>query len=195
MRHRPRRQFAAPLIAVAGCSSGTPRDSTADFDSIDRVGTACVHTVVMRCRKNATCNPPPPRPIECPPAMGDAPAGRIGMVQVAAGAPEQCVLIVPPCNEASCGKPTPCLHSSAWAPLRALAWSVEPAEDGSCRAIAASRTDQEPAEPLSIACPPALAAKRGFITRPTPVAPCVACAATPCDTNAPNVPCPPDPAR
>jgi hypothetical protein len=178
MRSVPRRTFAAPLVAIA-CSGGGHEGSS--FARLHRDGTACtLSRGVSGCPKGAMCNPPPPQPVECPAGMGKEEWAQIGSSKTKSG---ECVLIVSPCTDASCGTPTPCLDP-AWGdpPLPALQWWITPVEgDTTCKATPAARTRFEAnREPFVIACPPSLADRTGFIERSDPKAACFACTTMPC---------------
>jgi hypothetical protein len=185
VKHRRRTWFSAPLVAVtASCSSSSSSDKpdVASYDTIARRGTACEYVVKMRCPKNASCNPPPPRAVECPAALGGGSWAAIGPKPgVADGT---CLLFADGCSEPSCAVPTPCLDG-AWTPLAPLAWRISPGEDGRCIAVGVSRTQWDSHPPVPLACPPG-----GAIERANVNAPCVVCAVSPCPIGAAPIACP-----
>jgi len=78
MARLPRTRFAAPFVVVVtaagGCSDGkkggdtTPPDPTPKQSwNVSKQGDACYAHVPMSCPKNATCNPPAPMMMPCPP--------------------------------------------------------------------------------------------------------------------------------
>jgi hypothetical protein len=77
--------FVATVATVPGCKSSSG-GSGGDKASLSQRGHECFYSVHVDCPPDATCNPPPPIPIECPPEMSDgaAPRGpvRAGSVRV-----------------------------------------------------------------------------------------------------------------
>lgn len=185
MRER-RRRFSAPLVAVTAsyaCSSPSKPDDISQYDKISVWGSACVYELEVSCPKNVPCNPPPPRPIECPAAMGESTEARIGPAKP--GAVEaDCLLFLPLCTTRSCGIPTPCLRDN-YDPIEPLAWTITPGSDGRCIATPQPRTMFDGGGPvIPIAC------DGGVIERANPKAPCVVCDKSPCPINSRAVACP-----
>jgi hypothetical protein len=142
-----------------------------------------VFSETIPCPKNASCNPPPPRAIECPAELGTATSARIGPAP--GTAPDSCVLIVPPCTERSCGVPIKCIPTSWARTIEPLAWTITPGEDGRCVATPRPRTNFDGGGPaIPVAC------AGGVIERANPKAPCVVCGTSPCGLNAQPIACP-----
>jgi hypothetical protein len=184
------RRFAASLVvtlAVPACSSSSQKPEEArwdaDFAYVRKDGTACTYSTPERCPPNVTCNPPPPRAIECPRGMGEHDNARVGAVEGGA-----CVMMAPGCHERACATETDCPDPGR--PLLPLQWAVNPVEGqgDQCVATPARRTSFWETEhpPVTLTCPPTGA---GFIERAAGDAACFACAQPPCDTATP-VTCP-----
>src|SRR5690349_10867768 len=105
---RRRTAFATPVIAIISCGApqSRPEEKTIPGEAwtVYAVGAACEADSIERgCPKNALCNPPPPREIECPAGIA---AQRLQVVKK----PDQTCAIVPSgCVELSCAtQPTAC---------------------------------------------------------------------------------------
>jgi hypothetical protein len=188
-RGKQRRWFAAPLVvttvaapaaaALTGCGGGT-RGPDWNFG---RSGTACLAEVPMHCPRGASCNPPPPRAVECPAEMGSA--DRADMWQATDGS---CTLAV-----AGAGAAAKAAQCPDWnAPVVTLLWTLSPADGGKCTAHPQPRTPSfGPLYPaVTIDCP--VPGGTGVIMRASADGKCSACATAPCDATAPTVACPPD---
>jgi hypothetical protein len=198
---KQRRTFARPLVTIAiaaaplACSSPPAKPARGDFPSgvsatwyVSPELTACTARTPDHCPPNASCNPPPPRAVQCPEPM---PAS--GTARLIKLADESCKVLPDGCHEVACGLPAAC--PLPWDQhLPTLRWAVAPGDGEGCVATPEPRTHRGDAlPPVPIVCPlPDRAA--GVIQRATADAGCVACAQAPCDaTAATAVACPSDP--
>ncbi len=81
---KSRRALAASFVVTvaalpsAGCKKTSVGDGTSGSGTEtanvyrDSYSGACHYTTPEHCPKNATCNPPPPREVDCPPNLRDA---------------------------------------------------------------------------------------------------------------------------
>ena len=78
MARPPRTRFAAPFVVVVttaaagGCSDGKSGGDTTPkpvrtWNVTRQEGGVCLAHIPVKCRKDATCNPPPPMQMPCPP--------------------------------------------------------------------------------------------------------------------------------
>jgi hypothetical protein len=177
---RRRTVFAAPLIMIAGCGAkdaprrepDPPRPKLpGESWSVYKQGTSCRAGDRSECPVGDSCNPPPPRDIECPPGIGDT------NVIVAVKADSTCVIVPKDCLDIACAtRATPCPDPyDAPAKLRGPVWNIhrDPSSKTACIAYDANAClpppDGQPAPPCNppppqaVVCPAALGDKPEMI--------------------------------
>lgn len=154
---RPRTHFAAPFIVVLGCGGAQrtpePPDVPGPKWTVSGSGEECsAHVPMGHCPKGALCNPPPPRPIECPAGLTGT-----GSVRVVQRPDATCGVIPDGCSELACvTQTTPCpLDYNAPRKLVGTSYQVMRSGDACfARVDACAATD--PACAQAIECPVSL---------------------------------------
>jgi hypothetical protein len=153
---RRRTQFAAPFIVVLGCGGAqrTPPDPPDVPGETWRVygaaGECEADPPMGHCPKGALCNPPPPRPIECPEGYTEGTTLRIVKRPDAT-----CGIIPSGCTELACVAQTTACPLDYGAPRKLVgqAWQVTKSDDGACFARVPACAATETACAQAIECP------------------------------------------
>lgn len=153
--HRRRTHFATPFIVVLGCG-GAQRPDPPDVPgakwSVSVRGDECyAYSPMGHCPKGARCNPPPPRPVECPTGLT---AG--ATVRIVQRPDATCGIIPEQCVELACVvQTTPC-PTERGAPRRLTgpSWQVTRSDDASCFARVDTCASTETGCAQAIECPP-----------------------------------------
>lgn len=153
--HRRRTRFAAPFIVVLGCGGAQrppdPPDVPGEKWTVWSRGAECQASSPMgSCPKGAMCNPPPPRPVDCPVGLAQG-----ASVRIVKRSDTTCGIIPEQCVELACVvQTTPCpTEPGAPRPLSGPAWQVTRSDDATCFARGDTCGATETACAQAIECP------------------------------------------